>query len=44
MPKNNIIQNSIPNTFLMNNNNTNININTKLNLAKEKKIFDEKNK
>ena len=43
MPKNNIIQNSIPNTFLMNNNNTNININTKLNLAKEKKIFDEKN-
>ena len=43
MPKNNIIQNSMPNTFLMNNNNTNININTKLNLAKEKKIFDEKN-
>ena len=43
MPKNNIIQNSIPNTFLMNNNNTNININTKLNLAKEKKIFNEKN-
>ena len=43
IPTNNIIQNSIPNTFLMNNNNTNININTKLNLTKEKKNFDEKN-
>ena len=43
IPTNNIIQNSIPNTFLMNNNNTNININTKLNLTKDKKYFDEKN-
>ena len=43
IPTNNIIQNSIPNNFLMNNNNSNININTKINLTKDKKNLDEKN-